>query len=124
MILTGVNVFIVRIELNGDMTFYKNLMKRIEREMRIHEELRGKFNVFMKDGVLYAISFRDPLAVTLLYVIYRKAIMRGLKAVMYSAKEISDTDIPKMIKEVSDKWLMTKIGWFDKWMLEPVRLEL
>jgi len=117
-------MFMVRVELGNDLTFYKNLMKRIGREMEIHSELKGKFVTFMKDGVLYAISDRDPLAVTLLYVVYRKAVMRGLKAVMYSAREISDNDIPKMIKEVSDKWMTTKIGWFDKWMLEPVRLEL
>jgi hypothetical protein len=78
----------------------------------------------MKDNVLYVIAARDPLAVTLSYVIYRKALTRGLKTTMYSAKEVSDNDIPKMIKEVSDKWMTTKIGWWDKWMLEPVRLEL
>jgi hypothetical protein len=117
-------MFIVRVELNNDMTWYKNLMKRISREMEIHSELKGKFVTFMKDNVLYVIAARDPLAVTLLYVVYRKAVMRGLKAVMYSAKEISDNDIPKTIKEVSEKWMLTKIGWWDKWMLEPVRLEL
>jgi hypothetical protein len=117
-------MFIVRIELGNDMTWYKNLMKRISREMEIHSELKGKFVTFMKDGVLYAISDRDPLAVTLLYVVYRKALTRGLKTTMYAAREISDNDIPRTIKEVSDKWLMTKIGWWDKWMLEPVRLEL
>jgi hypothetical protein len=117
-------MFIVRVELNNDMTWYKNLMKRISRELEIHEELRGKFNVFMKDNVLYVIAARDPLAVTLLYVVYRKALTRGLKTTMYAAREISDNDIPKIIKEVSEKWMLTKIGWWDKWMLEPVRLEL
>jgi len=117
-------MFIVRVELNNDMTFYKNLMKRISRELEIHEELRGKFVTFMKDNVLYVIVARDPLAVTLAYVIYKKAIQRGLKTTMYAAKEVSDRDIPRTIKEVSEKWMTAKIGWFDKWMLEPVRLEL
>jgi len=117
-------VFIVRVELGNDMTWYKNLMKRISRELEIHEELRGKFNVFMKDNVLYVIAARDPLAVTLAYVIYRKALTRGLKTTMYAAREIADSEIPKTIKEVSEKWMNTKIGWWDKWMLEPVRLEL
>ena len=117
-------MFIVRVELGNDMTWYKNLMKRISRELEIHEELRGKFNVFMKDNVLYVIAARDPLAVTLAYVIYRKALTRGLKTTMYAAREIADSEIPKTIKEVSEKWMNTKIGWWDKWMLEPVRLEL
>jgi hypothetical protein len=43
---------------------------------------------------------------------------------MYAAREIADSEIPKTIKEVSEKWMNTKIGWWDKWMLEPVRLEL
>jgi hypothetical protein len=115
-------VFIVRVELDGDLNFYKNLLKRIVRDKEEHKELR--VDVFMRGDVLYVISGTDPLSVTLAYTIYRKAVQRGLKAGMYVAKEVSEDRLPKVVKEVSSKWLMTKIGWWDKWLLESVKVEL
>jgi hypothetical protein len=115
-------VFIVRVELRGDLNFYKNLVKRIVRDKEGHEGLR--VDVFMRGDVLYVISGMDPLSITLAYTIYRKAIQRGLKACMYVAKEVSEDRIPKVVKDVSSKWLDTRIGWFDKWLLESVKVEL
>jgi len=115
-------VFIVRVELGGDMNFYKNLLKRIVRDKEEHKELR--VDVFMRGDVLYVISGMDPLSITLAYTAYRKAVQRGLKACMYVAKEVSEDRIPKTVKEVSSKWLDTRIGWFDKWLLESVKVEL
>jgi hypothetical protein len=120
--LIGGYVFIVRVELKGDMNFYKNLVKRIGRDKEEYKEL--SVDVFMRGDVLYVISGMDPLSITLSYTIYRKAIQRGLKACMYVAKEVSEDMIPKTVKEVSSKWLDTRIGWFDKWLLESVRIDL
>jgi hypothetical protein len=115
-------MFIVRVELKGDLNFYKNLVKRVGRDKEEYKELI--VDVFMRGDVLYVISGMDPLSITLAYTIYRKAVQRGLKACMYVAKEVSEDRIPKVVKEVSSKWLDTRIGWFDRWLLESVKVEL
>jgi hypothetical protein len=110
-------VFIVVIE--GDrkevMNFYKNLVKRVERDI---EEHNVNVDVFLRGDRIYVIAAKDNVSVTLAYVIYLKSKAKGFKVSMFYAKEVSEDKIPEKVKEIASLWLDTRIGWYRRWELE------
>jgi hypothetical protein len=95
--------------------FYKNLVKRVERDI---EEHGVKVDVFLRDNKVYVIAASDNVSITLAYVIYLKSKARGFKSSMFYAKEVSEDRIPSKVKEIANLWVNTRIGWYYRWVLE------
>jgi len=90
-----------------DSVFYANLVKKLEgvkRRTPIHVD------VFTRKGVIYVVGLDDGFSATFVYMAYRKAKERELKASLMYARFIDESWLPGEVRRLGEKWLGKKLS--------------
>ncbi|MCC6055930.1 MAG: hypothetical protein LM583_04575, partial [Desulfurococcaceae archaeon] len=67
-------------------------------------------DVFAREDTIYVMGLDDGFSAMFVYMAYRKAKEKGLRANLMYAMYIDESWLPEEVRKIGEKWLYAKLG--------------